>query len=205
MVKRRSSRKKQTFGGFFSVVLMLVGAAGFGYWWTTNRWAPIETQAEKPTAPVSSQNRVAIHGRKDFKIYVLNVKNDEPRLVAETHRVPQGDDPKTGALETLIATNRESGDRHYLIPAGTKLVGLHVKDGVAYVDFSREIRDNFLGGSTNEALLVNSIVHTMTQFKDVDKVQILVEGKRIESLGGHLDISQPISGDATMLGEGDSE
>jgi spore germination protein GerM len=205
MAKKRSSRKKRSYKGFFSAVLLLVGAAGFGYWWSTNKWTPMTVPSRQSMAPTQSPNKVVLHERKNVKVYVLDVQKDESVLVSEIRRVPKGDDPKISALENLIATNRESGDRSYLIPKGTKLLGLHVKDGIAYVDFSREIKDGFIGGSNNESLLVNAIVYTLTQFKDVQKVQILVEGKRVESLGGAVLISEPISGDSTVLGEGEAE
>ena len=205
MARRRSSRKKKSPIGFFSALLLLAAAGGFGYWWTTNKWAPISSPDSHMSQTSKPADRVVIHPRKRVKIYVVNNDKEDPRLVVETRRVPSGVDPRESAIENLIETNQESGDSQFLIPAGTKLLGLHVKDGIAYADFSREIRDNFSGGATNEELLVNSIVHTLTQFKDVEKVQLLVEGKRIESLGGHLDVSSPISGDSALLGEGDSE
>ena len=44
-----------------------------------------------------------------------------------------------------------------------------------------------------EILTVGAIVNTLTEFPDVEKVQILVEGKKVSTLFGHLDVSDPLS------------
>ena len=68
-----------------------------------------------------------------------------------------------------------------------------MKNGTAVVNFSKELQTNFVGGSTGEEMLVGSIVNTLTEFSEVKNVHILVEGKNIETLSGHMDLSLPIS------------
>jgi Spore germination protein len=79
------------------------------------------------------------------------------------------------------------------LPAGHALLRVSVKDGLAEVDFSRELIDNFPGGSTTEAMIVESLCKTLAQFSDIEKVRILVEGKRIDTIGEHVDLSQPVA------------
>lgn len=42
-------------------------------------------------------------------------------------------------------------------------------------------------------MLVGSIVDTLTEFPEVKQVQILIEGKKVETLGGHMDLTQPLT------------
>lgn len=77
-------------------------------------------------------------------------------------------------------------------PKGVKLLGITVKDKVAKVDFSKELTENFQGGSTGELMLVGSLVNTLTAMPEIEKVQILVEGKEVDSLSGHLDLTEPL-------------
>lgn len=42
-------------------------------------------------------------------------------------------------------------------------------------------------------MLVGSIVDTLTEFPEVKRVQILIDGKAIESLSGHMDLTQPLA------------
>ena len=80
------------------------------------------------------------------------------------------------------------------IPVGTVLRDINVRDdGLVIIDFSRELINNHIGGTTAETLTVYSIVNTLTQFPTVDRVQFLVEGQYVESLAGHMDLSQAIS------------
>jgi spore germination protein GerM len=40
---------------------------------------------------------------------------------------------------------------------------------------------------------VAAVVNTLTEFPDIHKVQILVEGKTVETLSGHMSVGQPLS------------
>ncbi|MCS6831807.1 MAG: GerMN domain-containing protein, partial [bacterium] len=100
--------------------------------------------------------------------------------------IGEGEDPLRVALEHLLIT------RDTPFPQGTRLLRVNVQHGLAEVDFSRELIDNFPGGSTTEAWIVESLCKTLAQFSDVEKVRILVEGKRVETIGEHIDIGEPI-------------
>jgi spore germination protein GerM len=79
------------------------------------------------------------------------------------------------------------------IPDGVKLLGIEVEDGRARINFNRALVDNHWGGSTGERMTVYSIVNTLTQFSEIRRVLILIEGKRVETLVGHMDLSEPLS------------
>jgi germination protein M len=72
------------------------------------------------------------------------------------------------------------------IPVETKIISTSIKEGVCYVDFSNEFRSKHLGGSTGEYLTVYSIVNTLTELPDINKVQFLIEGEKQEQFKGHL-------------------
>ena len=63
--------------------------------------------------------------------------------------------------------------------------------GLVYVVFE-VLQKNFVGGSTGEEMLVGSVVNTLTEFPEIQKVQILVDGQEVETLSGHMDLSQPL-------------
>jgi spore germination protein GerM len=78
------------------------------------------------------------------------------------------------------------------LPPDTRLRQLFVtKEGVAYVDFSKDIMEEHPSGSSAELGTVYSIVNTLAyNFKPIKKVFILVEGSEKETLGGHINLSQ---------------
>lgn len=88
------------------------------------------------------------------------------------------------------------------IPQGVVLreVFLDPSQGDAYVDFSGELIRNHPGGSQTEALTVFSIVNTLTlNFPQIKKVQILIEGKEMETLAGHIFIQDPLGADRSWI------
>ncbi len=86
------------------------------------------------------------------------------------------------------------------IPEGTRLIGLDIKDGIAYVDFSKELYTRHPGGSAAELQTVYSIVNSIVfNFPEIRGVQILIEGKRRPTLVGHIDISLPLKGDRGFI------
>jgi spore germination protein GerM len=94
----------------------------------------------------------------------------------------------------LVAELIKGSQKGYLspFPPETTLRQLFVtKEGVAYVDFSKEIMDKRLSGSSAELATVYCVVNSLAyNFKPIKKVFILVEGSEKETLGGHLNLSQ---------------
>jgi germination protein M len=76
-----------------------------------------------------------------------------------------------------------------------------VEKGVAVVNLSKEFVNNFSGGSDMEELTLNSIVATVVDSSGgkADRVKIQVEGKTVESLGGHLDLTGPLTPDPEIV------
>ena len=83
------------------------------------------------------------------------------------------------------------------IPLGTKLrTVFFTKAGEIYVDLSGDVQTNHPGGTTNETLTVYAIVSALTSnLPAVTSVQILVDGKEVDTLAGHLDLRRPIEQD----------
>ncbi len=78
------------------------------------------------------------------------------------------------------------------IPEGTKINDFYIKSGgVGVADFSEEILKDHLG-SRGEQIRVLAIVNSLTELPDIRSVQILVNGKEIDTLYGSVDTSQPI-------------
>ena len=80
------------------------------------------------------------------------------------------------------------------IPAGTKLRALYVGDrGDAFVDLSGEVRAAHSGGSLDELFTTYAIVNALTvNLPAITRVQILVDGKEVDTLAGHVDLRRPL-------------
>ena len=85
------------------------------------------------------------------------------------------------------------------MPIGTKVLSLKIdKNGTAYADFSKELAKKGQG-SYGEMMLCYAITNTLTEFKEIKRVQILVEGKKVITLSGHMDIEDPLERNKTLL------
>ena len=91
------------------------------------------------------------------------------------------------------------------IPAGTTLRALYVTDkGDAFVDLSG-ISAAHPGGSLTELLTVQAIVNAVTaNLPAVQRVQILVDGKEVDTIAGHVDIRRPLTRDTSLVREGEA-
>jgi hypothetical protein len=127
--------------------------------------------------------------------YVESGDETLPQLVAEPFELDVADagasvDTRVRALLTALETGPKSATATRAIPERLVIRQVHVRDGVAYVDFSRA---GLAGGSLEETLLVKTIVRTLTGVPQVRAVQFLVEGKVPETLMGHVTTTKPIS------------
>jgi germination protein M len=90
-----------------------------------------------------------------------------------------------------------------VIPKGTKLRAFYVTDrGDAFVDLSKELSTAHPGGSLLELMTVYAIVDAVTaNLPRVQRVQILVDGKAVDTIAGHVDVRRPLARDTSMVRE----
>ena len=81
------------------------------------------------------------------------------------------------------------------IPPGVTLHDVYVTErGDAFVDLSGEISTKHLGGSLDELFTVYTIVNALTvNLPAISRVQILVDGKEVDTLAGHVDLRHPLA------------
>jgi hypothetical protein len=73
-------------------------------------------------------------------------------------------------------------------------------NGEAFVDLSGELQRNHPGGTTNEILTIYALVSALTvNLPAITAVQILIDGKEVQTLAGHLDLRRPIEGDGRWV------
>jgi len=92
------------------------------------------------------------------------------------------------------------------IPLNVKLIGLYKDDEqMLYIDLSDEVRRNFQGDALSEYLLLSGIYQSLvSNVEDFHDVKILVEGKELETLGGHFYLKYPLTHVLTTEFRGDS-
>jgi spore germination protein GerM len=81
------------------------------------------------------------------------------------------------------------------IPPDVKLRDVYLTErGDAFVDLSGDIVAKHPGGSLDEIFTVYSIVNALTvNLPAITRVQILVDGKEVDTLAGHVDLRHPLA------------
>ncbi len=87
------------------------------------------------------------------------------------------------------------------IPAGTQLRAFYLAPGNrAYVDLSESITEQYPGGCRSEILTLYSIVNSLIlNMPEVSTVKILVGGRDVPTLAGHIDIRYPFTADMSLI------
>jgi hypothetical protein len=80
------------------------------------------------------------------------------------------------------------------VPAGTSLRALFIgQRGEAFVDLAGDVRTKHPGGALYELFTIYSIVDALTvNLPAITRVQILIDGKEVETLAGHVDLRHPL-------------
>jgi germination protein M len=74
-----------------------------------------------------------------------------------------------------------------VIPEGTNLRGpVKIEDRVATVDLTKEFVEKHPGGDTMAELTIYSIVNTLTELKDIERVKIIINGKETKNFAGKI-------------------
>ncbi|MEW6047757.1 MAG: GerMN domain-containing protein [Bacillota bacterium] len=124
---------------------------------------------------------------------------DGAQLEPEVRYVLPGQDNPMRRLELLARGPRLGSGLAPVLPTGARPLEVKIEGDTAIVSFSREIRERHWGGTTGELMTVYGIVNTLAGYPGIRRVQILVEGKPVETLAGHLDLTQPLEADPSLV------
>ena len=159
-----------------------------------------EKQTEKATEKATDKEAAKPVQKSTVELQLCFVEIDPDgsiirKMVGRT--VAKNDSPLTAAINLVLQgpDSTKSAERNCtsLIPAGTKLLGARVKDGIAYLDFNEnfEINPNGVEGYNGQLM---QLVYTATTFSTVNSVQFLIEGQKKEYLGSEGQwIGSPLS------------
>jgi germination protein M len=127
-------------------------------------------------------------GEEQVVLFFLESTPVNSYLKPVLYRVKSSGDQHVNALEALFAGPPNHSKLLPLFPKETKVLGFSLKNGIAYVNLNQSATQLNVGSSV-ETLAVASIANTLTKFPDVFRVKILIEGREVESLAGHVDVT----------------
>jgi germination protein M len=148
---------------------------GSGLPQTTVTPPPVVTPGSTEATPVPASKTTSLRA-----YFVLNEK------VQPVYRaVPYTTAVVKAAITELLAGPTSAEKAKGLssqVPAGTKLLGVSLKNGVAYVDLSSAFGSG--GGSLSTTLRLAQLVYTATQYPTVKSVVLKMNGKVVDVFSG---------------------
>ena len=177
-----------------AVILLAIGAGwvlfvGLPRWYTRAAGQQAGAAQSSPESPGAERKITAT---------LYYISPDGMWLVGAQREVPFGDPiaeqarriveaQLVGAPEPLAAA----------VPPGTALRAVFVSErGDAFVDLTGEVTSRHTGGSLDELFTVYAIVNALTvNLPAITRVQILVDGKEVDTLAGHVDLRHPLQKD----------
>jgi spore germination protein GerM len=147
-------------------------------------------------APAAALTAPAAPSGPKIKAELFYVSDDGQQLIAVEREVPFAEGTVEQARQIVAAAVAPVSEPLVSsVPAGTTLRSVFVTDhGDAYVDLSREITANHPGGTLSEILTVYAVVNSLTaNLPAIKSVQLLVDGKEVATLAGHVDLRRPLT------------
>ena len=128
------------------------------------------------------------------RVTVYFLDNEDGLLHPEQRDIPRpsGPGPYLKALFAELARGPAQPGHAAVLPAKMQLRNAFLlPDGIAVLDLAMDSGLSF--GADEELTIVAAIVDTVLQnVADTTRVRILVNGEPAETLGGHVDVTQPL-------------
>jgi hypothetical protein len=150
-----------------------------------------------PTETVPTpETPVAVAGEaRRIQATLFYVADNGQELVPVSRPVLYGATPLDQARRIVEAVVEPAPEgQRSALPEGTTVRSVFLAaDGNTFVDLGGSIVTGHSGGSLNEALTVYAVVNAVTvNLPDIAAVQILVNGKQVDTLAGHIDLRYPL-------------
>ena len=183
------------------VALVAIAAIAIaGGWWLRTRTARSSTapaaSSASSSSPASPSGPAAVAGdARKITATLYYVSEDGMALVGVKREVPFGETVVDQARQIVTAQlGAAPSPFASAVPGNVTLRGFYVTDrGDAFVDLSPEVRTGHTGGALDELFTVYAIVNALTSnLPAVTRVQILIDGKDVDTLAGHVDLRHPL-------------
>lgn len=172
-------------------ILLFIALLGINVW--LFNYLPGNDKAVKdidliPQTTIGSEPQIPV------MLYFSDAEGMNPAF--EDRRVTRKNSVVLQIREVLTALAEGPQSRHLerVMPDTTKIRAVYLLDeGLVYVDFTSELRDGHISGTTGERLTVQCIVNTLCELPGIKRVKILIQGEEVDTLKGHISLVEPLS------------
>jgi spore germination protein GerM len=178
---------------FYLSGVVVVAAVLFLLWFLGQQSTENRLQVVVPNAP--PPDVVAVTERE---VTLYFASENATQLVSTAGRIGCNDDLDClrQTVEALIRGPQT--DALPVIPTAARLLNLRVEEDLAILDFDAAFVDGHPGGSQGELLTVYALANSIAvNFPHLRQIQILINGEKVDTLKGHVDLRRPLLADFT--------
>jgi germination protein M len=165
-------------------------------WWLLFWVGPRWFRDPAPAAPAATGGASASDPQRRITATLFYVSDDGMALVPAQREVPFAEPVVEQARQVVLAQIAPAeAPLASAVPPGTTLRAIFLSErGDLFVDLSPELSTAHPGGALEELFTVYSIVNAVTvTLPAITRVQILIDGKEVDTLAGHVDLRNPLS------------
>lgn len=155
------------------IILFILLLVAGGIWCFLEQKKTSEPEEYIPQEEISDEQLRQTIVTLYFKDRATNELKSEGRLIDTKLLL---NEPYKTLMELLIEGPKNEKLEN-VIPEGTKINQIELKNDILYIDLSKEFIENHQGGEELESNTIYSIVNTMTGLTEVNGVKILIDGE----------------------------
>lgn len=137
------------------------------------------------TSEEDAVETITINSDTKTRSIVAYYKDDNGFLVPVITNIPWEEGIAKATIRKMVIGNVKEKELaqsglHGVLPEGTEIIGMSIKDGLCVVDFTKNILNN--ASYEDEKDMMTAVAYTLTEFDTIDSVEIMVEGQKLETL-----------------------
>lgn len=146
---------------------------------------PTEASDKQKDNKKNTNNGGSQEAVKEIITITAYYQDADGTLIPVTRNIKKEEGVAKAAIKSMIDSevNREelkSLGLMPVLPKGTEVLGINIIDGTAVIDFNNKLLD--YKDEQDEFNIFSGIVYTLTEFKTIEGVQVLVNGYEVEEL-----------------------
>lgn len=178
----RATKRKGAFILFLLCAVMLAGCSLFGSGQENNSVNPPPTNQNSEEAQYTMVQDLEEEAQGDMAV-TLYFEDANGFVAPLTMNIPEDEGVakqalrymvENGPVETLLPKGFQA-----LLPEGTEILGMDIRDKLAIVDFSEEF-GNY--AAEDERKIMEAVTYALTSFPTVERVQLWIEGRQLTEM-----------------------
>lgn len=141
-------------------------------------------------------------------LYLYFANADNSKLALEVRYISFNEAKKSTSylagiiVKELIKGPSSASGLKPIVPKTTTVRStINIKSGVATVDLSKDFIEKHPGGKKAEELTLYSIVNSLTELKEIEKVKFTIDGKQRKEFKGSFQFDAPFPRNAALVGK----